>query len=227
MNMTNKEMYEEAFREVGKEYGYENVAIEWTAFKQFKVQWQRSYKWIAFRISDYLKDAPVEIVKDLAESLFEKIKGKEGLYNQRFADYVTAPEFSQTHRPTFIKRSRYLTSNGEGERKNLMDSVNRLVEANLIPADHNIQAVWNKDTRSDLASTYSVLMRTVMVNVGMDDYAVDDSTLDYVIYQQYLCIQAGMETFGTDEIVDTQDDQEKFPNYEEAKKELDRMMLAL
>lgn len=51
-------MMTEVFQRVGKNYGYENVSTDFVSFKQFKVQWQRSYNWIAFRISDYMVDAP-------------------------------------------------------------------------------------------------------------------------------------------------------------------------
>lgn len=223
--MTTQELYVEAFREVGKEYGYENVSIEWTAFKQFKVQWQRSYNWIAFRLSDYLKDAPVEIVKDLAKSLFAKIKGEQGNYSQEFADYVLSPQFSQTHRQTFIRRGRYLTDGGE--HKTLTDSIDRLVAGGFIPADHNIKVVWNNDTRSDMAATHSVLMRTVMVSSALDSADTPDHILDYVVYHQYLRIREGTRTFGTDEQPSTREDEKLFPQYREVEKELDNLCLCL
>lgn len=214
------------FQEIGKKYGYGNVAVEWTAFKQFKVQWQRSYNWIAFRLSDYLKDATVEVWQDLAQSLFEKIIGNEGNYSEPMKGWVLAPEFSQNHRQTFINRSRYIHED-DGENKSISASLDRLVEVGLIPADHNIRLVWNNDTRSDMGATYSVLMRTVMLNRQLDVNDMPDHVLDYVIYHQYLRIKEGSRIFGTDEVPSTREDEMKFPDYEEAEKTLDRFSLAL
>lgn len=214
------------FQEIGKKYGYENVSIEWTAFKQFKVQWQRSYNWIAFRLSDYLKEAPVEVWQDLANTLFGKIAGKDCNYAEPLTSWVLAPEFSQKHRPTFIKRGRYLKED-DGENKSITASLDRLVTAGLIPADHNIKVVWNNDTKSDMAGTYSVLMRTVMVNGQLDVNDIPDYALDYVIYHQYLHIEEGARVFGTDEMPSTREDEEKFPQYREAEKVLDDFYLVL
>ena len=226
--MTNVDMANEIFRNVGKEYGYENVSVDWTAFKMFKVQWQRSYNWIAFKVSDYVKDAPKNIMEDLADSLFAKIAGKDGQYSEDFQAWVLAPEFSQSKRGTFIKRGRFLTENGEGEQKDLMESVDRLVQARFIPANHNIKVVWNKDTRSDMASTYSVLMRTVMVNHLLDDADVPDYVLDYVVYHQYLRIKEGTRTFGTgEEPNNTREEEKFFDGYEKAEEELDKFCLVL
>ena len=43
----------EVFSEVGSRYGYADVKAKFKALKDFKVQWQRSYKWAGFTISPY------------------------------------------------------------------------------------------------------------------------------------------------------------------------------
>lgn len=184
------------FGNVGNEYGYENVSVEWSPFKAFKVQWQRSYNWISFRVSDYIKDAPSEVLEALAVSMFKRVKGERGSYSDAFRKYVLAPEFSQKHRKTFIERGRYLYA--DSENKNLSDSVDRLVKAGLIPEDHNIEVVWDHSYENGLASTYSVLMRTIMVSYQLDDKDVPDYTIDYAIYHAYLTIEAESKVFGTD-----------------------------
>ena len=52
------EVLEAAFRKVGRGYGYESVSAEFSDFREFKVQWSRSYRYAHFRVSDYLSDAP-------------------------------------------------------------------------------------------------------------------------------------------------------------------------
>ncbi|MFA6803718.1 MAG: hypothetical protein WCR24_04400, partial [Candidatus Methanomethylophilaceae archaeon] len=59
----------ESFRLVGKQYGYDNVDAEFVAFKEFKVKWQRSCGWADFQVSDYLVDAPREVIEGLARTL--------------------------------------------------------------------------------------------------------------------------------------------------------------
>ena len=222
-----REMMTEVFQRVGKNYGYENVSTDFVSFKQFKVQWQRSYNWIAFRISDYMVDAPENVMEDLADSIFAKIVGKEGQYSDNMRDWVLSDEFSIRKRPTFIQRGRYLTKDPQGEHKNLDDSIRRLVRNGLIAPDHNIKAVWNRDTRTDMAATYSVLMRTIMISAALDEKDTSDDVLDYVIYHQYLRIQEGARTFGTDEEPNDCPEIERYEGYKEAERALDRLCLAL
>ena len=65
-----------SFSKVGKEYGYDCVTAEFSEFKEFKVKWTRSCGWAEFKISDYLKDAPVNVIEGLAETIFLRISRK-------------------------------------------------------------------------------------------------------------------------------------------------------
>lgn len=222
-----KEIMNDVFRKVGKNYGYENVSADFVSFKQFKLQWQRSFNCIAFRVSDYMVDAPEDVMEDLADSIFAKIAGKEGLYSANMRSWVLSDDFSTSKRPVFIQRGRYLSKNAKGKNKNLDDSIKRLVLNGLLRPDHNIKAVWNRDTRSDLAATYSVLMRTIMISSILDEPDTPDDVLDYVIYHQYLRICEGARTFGTNEEPAIDLDDRMYVGHEEAEKELDKLCLAL
>ena len=50
------------FETVGRRYSYDDISAGFSQFRDFKVRWRRSYKWIEFDVSDYLEDAP-EILK--------------------------------------------------------------------------------------------------------------------------------------------------------------------
>ena len=58
---TTEEILNETFKKVGNDFGYETSA-EYAAFRDLKVRWQRSYKWADFQVSDYLRDAPEEVL---------------------------------------------------------------------------------------------------------------------------------------------------------------------
>ncbi|MGN1045079.1 MAG: hypothetical protein ACI4Q9_03900 [Candidatus Methanomethylophilaceae archaeon] len=217
----------EAFRSAGERHGYESISAEFVAFKQFKVQWQRSYKWISFRVSDYLADAPECVLSDLAETLFSKIEGKETGYSEAMREWVLDDSFCREKRPVFLRRGRYLSKGPAGKERDLSDSLRRLAEAGLIDADDDIQAVWNRDSRNDFAATYSVLMRTVMVSDSLDNNEIPDFVLDYVIYRQCLMIEEGRMSFGRTEPCDIGKDGSLFERHEEAERILNKLCLAL
>ena len=117
--MEAEEILRTKFRDIGKEYGFDKVDAEFVAFKEFKVRWQRSYKWADFKVSDYLADAPPEVIDGLCNSLFSKIMGEEEGYSQEMCDWITAPEFSENKQPLYLKRSRNLTRSSKGEFRDL------------------------------------------------------------------------------------------------------------
>ena len=121
------EILSEAFRDVGRRHGYEKVEAEFAQFREFKVQWQRSYKWAAFRVSDYLMDADAAVFEGLAETLFSRITGREETpYDEAMRTFVTAPCFAEEKRPVYLRRSRNLTHTSAGIGRDLADSVQRL-----------------------------------------------------------------------------------------------------
>ncbi|MDR3206484.1 MAG: hypothetical protein LBT41_05285, partial [Candidatus Methanoplasma sp.] len=136
--METDDMLGEVFQEVGGEHGFDRVSAEFTAFKEFKVRWQRSYKWAEFKVSDYMADAPREVLKGLASSLFRRIadmnENNEG-YPKVLVDWITDPEFAKFKQPVYLKRSRNLSRSTEGEKKSLADSLKRLADMGLAEED--------------------------------------------------------------------------------------------
>ncbi len=58
----NNQMLTAIFSVAGTRNGYDEVQAEFSPFRDFKVKWTRSYKWIAFEVSDYLSDAPENVI---------------------------------------------------------------------------------------------------------------------------------------------------------------------
>ena len=73
------EILNETFKKVGNDFGYDTSA-EFAAYRDFKIRWQWSYRGVEFQVSDYLKDAPVEVLESLARTIFTKIQGDESNY---------------------------------------------------------------------------------------------------------------------------------------------------
>lgn len=183
----------EVFRNIGKAYGYKKVDADFSHQPQFSVKWERSYDYIDLHVSDYLRDAPVEVWEDLAKTIFRQLTSGEKIsYEGALPRFVTAPEFSQKNRATFIRRKGYeYDTTGRFQAK-----VKHLVSIGLLPEDHNIEVVLDLDA-SDTTSQTSVLFRTIAINYKLED--VSDETLDAIIYYRYLVIEEQTRVFGTQE----------------------------
>ncbi len=184
--MDNTEL-QEIFRNIGKKHKYDTVAAEFTAYKDFKVRWQRSYKWADFKVSDYLSDAPEKVVEGLAETLFTRITMRdETSFSEEMCDWVTAPEFAQTKQPIYLRRSRNITRSPRGEHRNLTDSYNRLIDMGLVERDPALFLSWTKEPNIRKLGHCSVLMKVVSLSSALDDPEIPEFVMDYVLYHE-LC----------------------------------------
>ena len=59
----------EVFMEAASGYGYEDVTAEYAEFDELRLKWIRHGDWARFFVSDYLKDAPKDVMASIAETL--------------------------------------------------------------------------------------------------------------------------------------------------------------
>ena len=187
------------FAEVGKKYGYPSATAEYTAFKEFKIRWQRTYGHIEFSVSDYLEGAPAGVLADLAHCLFGKIKGDDGHESTGdLEDFVCDDAFSAANQGKFLRRSKGSIGSAGGEHVDLDESYRRLVDAGLLAEIPNLRLTWAKHPiRGKSPSFSSTLMRVVFISPELD---VDDPILgflaDYAVYRECARVSMAREAFG-------------------------------
>ena len=184
MENCSSEMLIRAMQNAGKRNGFEDIRAEFAAFRDFKLKWTRSYKWISFEVSDYLRNAPEGVMESLAETIFAKMRGDgKTEYSQEVCDYLNSDGFLKENQEIYLKRFRGISSSTRGENIDLMDSYRRLVESGLVEDDPRIAIRWNMtEIRGRSVGRSSVLMRTVIVNPVLDTDAIPEDVLDHALY---------------------------------------------
>jgi hypothetical protein len=191
--METEEVLRTKFKEVGREYGFDKVEAEFVAFKEFKVRWQRSYRWADFKVSDYLADAPPEVIEGLCNSLFSKITGDDEGYSEEMCRWITAPEFSECKQPVYLKRSRNLTRSSKGETKDLESAYDRLIELGLVKKDPYVHLSWTKESNVRKIGHCSVLMKVITISNILDSDMIPDFVLDYCLYHELCHLMIGFD----------------------------------
>jgi hypothetical protein len=191
------EILSEAFREIGREYGYDSVTAEFTEFKEFKVKWRRSCGWAEFDVSDYLMDAPMEVMKGLADVIFSRITRKtKREYPKEMLDWITSDDFVQKKQKVYIARARNIKRKAQGEHVNLNDSYKRLVKMGLVNEDKDVRFVWTKEPTARRIGYCSVLMKVVTISSIFDSPSIPSFVLDYVMYHELIHMSKGFDPFG-------------------------------
>ncbi|AGI48120.1 hypothetical protein TALC_01131 [Thermoplasmatales archaeon BRNA1] len=194
--MESEEMMKRCFRRAGKKYGYTDVNAEFVSFKDFKVRWQRSYRWADFKVSDYLEDAPEGVFDSLAESLFGRICGENTGYSQELKSWVTRPGFVRDKQMIYVRRCRTILRTPAGDSRDLNESYRRLCDAGLLEYDPEIYLTWARAIDDDPVGHCSVLMKFVSISKILDSENVPEYVLDYCLYHELCHILLGFDPEG-------------------------------
>ena len=229
MENCSNEMLNRAMRNAGIRNGFEDVQAEFAPFRDFKLKWTRSYKWISFEVSDYLRNAPENVMESLAETIFAKMRGEGRTeYSQEVCDYLNSDGFLMENQETYLKRFRGISESTCGENVDLMDSYRRLVDNGLIEDDRNLIIRWidGKD-KSIKVGKASVLMRTTLLSPVLDSKEISENAIDYALYTQICHVNLGFGPGGGNDAERYEAMLERYPMRSETEAELRRFGLAI
>ena len=225
---TAVETLKESFGTIGKKYGYDKVGAEFVAYRDFKVKWTRSYRWAEFQVSDYLMDAPGEVIDGLAETLFSKIAGKESKpYTPEMTDWITSDQFTRNKQPIYVRRSRNITRSSVGKFKDLNESLDRLKALGIVDENCSPYLTWSREELAHTVGYCSTLMDTIVISSIFDTNSIPDYALDFALYHEYLITREGWVNFGKGEEFDVCAEEKKFPQWKEAENWIRKLCLHL
>ena len=212
----NNQMLAAIFSVVGVRNGYDEVLAEFSPFRDFKIKWTRSYKWIAFEVSDYLCDAPEDVIESLAVSIFSRIRGDGGddpmTYGDEVCEWITSDEFVRTKQPVFVRRFRGISLSTVGDHRDLAESYRRLVDRGLVQMDRDLYLGWAPEGSSRAVGRASVLMKVVVMSQILDSDSVPDDVFDYCLYTQVAHVGMGFNRKGERRGVEYDALLSRFPN---------------
>lgn len=215
----SKEQLTNIAAKVGARHGYDSAEAEFSAFRDFKMKWTRSYKWISFEVADYLKHAPEDVLEELFGTIFRKIEGDNtASYTTRVREYLTSEDFVRDSQPVYIRRFR----GAEPAEGRVHEVYRDLVDEGLLDNDPHIVLLQSKG-RGLVAGAASALMHVAMVNRDIAE-GDDEDLLRYVVFAQARRIQQG---FSPEDPRAYEKGLDDFPNRAEAESKLRKAGLSL
>ena len=229
MENCNSEMLNRAMRNAGIRNGYEDVTAEFSAFRDFKLKWTRSYKWISFEVSDYLRNAPQSVIESLAETVFAKIGGQDKTgYSEEVCEYLGSERFLRDNQDLFLKRFRGISQTPCGDNVDLAEVYMRLVDRGLIERDPNLVIRWGASNRNDSRIGHSsVLMKTIIVNPKLDTEDITESALDYALFTQICRVKLGFNSNRNEDADRYEKMLDRYPARNEAEKILRNIEMSI
>ncbi|MBI0583411.1 MAG: M48 family metallopeptidase [Methanomassiliicoccus sp.] len=185
---------ETAFKAVGTRFGYDEVRVDYASYKEFKSTWRRCGTKISFEVSDYLRNAPLEVLVDFAHALYERIERRSSVchYSDRLKAYLESDVFVGRNQATYVKRSRNLTRSPRGRHLDLRETYEALVARGMVPPSEGASLNWTRSENRMRVGYCSVLMRVVAISSLLDNEKVPDFVPEYVLYHELLHLDDGL-----------------------------------
>lgn len=173
-------------------------------------------------LSDYLQDAPDAVLRDTCKSIVAWSRGRKYTTPESLYKYVRTPEFIVSCRPKYLKRCRSLMQTQQGRSKNLIDSVERLMDAGLVYEDdiRNSYYTWAEHMAKYRFGQCNQTFRVVTVNPVLDDDRVPDEILDYVVYHETLHLRQDTSKLRRPHNAQFRSWEHQFPDYDKAEQYL-------
>ncbi|MBE6528529.1 MAG: hypothetical protein E7Z64_05130 [Thermoplasmata archaeon] len=181
------------FAEAGERFGYRHVDATFVKCSELKIKWTRQNRTVEFWVTDYLKDAPEEVLSSLANTIFSRLhEDADTPYDDSVIAYLESEDFIRENQPVYVSRLGCASASPVGMYKDLRRSVKSLVSEELIEGiPDNLYYGWLPVGLGDCAGHASGLMRSIVINTRLDRAEVDDEILDFCMYMQIVKMQQG------------------------------------
>ncbi|AGI47776.1 Protein of unknown function DUF45 [Thermoplasmatales archaeon BRNA1] len=203
--------------------GYSVAEARFTRSKELSVRWKTTGSSLYFYVSDYLEDAPRDVLKDFCRGAMTFVFGGRKQFGERYMEYMTSDGFLLSKRPIYLRRSRNLLVNDVGKYHALSDSVQRLYDAGLLEQSDidNTVFTWTVKPNYTRLGYCSPLMRVVAVSSALDRPDISEHALDYVVYHECMHLRQGYRPFDRrPHDAAFHREMAKFPGLKEAEKEI-------
>ena len=172
------------FQDAAQEFGVEVQEAEFQAFRDLKVRWQRCAREINFTVTDYLNEAPEEVIQELARTILTKIyRDSDETYSDTFTDWVTSDEFVKLNRGRYLERCNALSEDFESRFHDLQGTYEELVSKGLIKEIPGLSLRWTDNRRVEPLGVSSVLMRSVIVPTYLDNQKIPDDVFEFNLFR--------------------------------------------
>jgi predicted metal-dependent hydrolase len=133
-------------------------------------------------------DAPGEAIRDLCRAIVKWSQGHRLEIPESMTRYLATEEFAVTNRPKYLKRSRNLLCTQQGSCRNLMDSIERLLDSGLVTESDigNSYITWASSMPKYKFGMCNQMFRVIVINPVLDSDSVPDEVIDFVVYHEIL-----------------------------------------
>jgi hypothetical protein len=177
-----------AFKDAAKRLGVGPVRAKYYPYAELKHTWVRSGLTAEFKVSDYLTDAPDEVIRSLGSYLVSRAYGKDCGPDARtpYLAYAGSRNLWEPARDLYLKRAKRLSFEVNGRARNLktvFDYVNSVYFSGRAPEP---TLAWVRESPRRRLGYYFEPLRILAANRALDSETVPRYVLEFVMYHELL-----------------------------------------
>ena len=219
----------EMFDSVSQELGVGRASAAFCPYSDLKHTWRRTGRQASFKISDYLKSAPPEVLDSLARYIVPMAFGttRSELACQSYLAHVRSKEFWTKNRALYLSRARNLKIEPRGELRDLktvFDYVNSTYFNNKVK---DPVLAWVSESPARRLGYYFEPLNLLAVNRAFDSEKVPRYALEFVVYHELLHhvdAESGRRARRVHHTKSFKEQERRFTSYADAERWLSRLV---
>ncbi len=177
-----------AFRDAAARLGVGPVKAAFYPYSELKHTWTRVGHTASFKISDYLENAPEEVLGSLGHYLVSRAFGKEceGGLTEAYSAYAGSSQMWAAARERYIRRAKSLSFEVNGRSRNLRTVfayVNSYYFSGMAPEP---VLAWVSESPRRRLGYYFEPLRILATNRSLDADTIPRYVLEFVMYHELL-----------------------------------------
>ncbi|MBN1676985.1 MAG: M48 family metallopeptidase [Candidatus Thermoplasmatota archaeon] len=176
------------FRVVGKELGFGEVSLDFRPYSELKHTWRVDGKCLEITISDYLQNAPEDVMESLAWYLASRAAGRRCPRGKAdaYLYYARSRDLWSQNREIYLARSKDLSLTPSGAHRDLVaifDYVNSFYFSGRLSRP---TLAWTCESPSRRLGFLFEALDLLAVNKVLDSESVPRHVLEFVMYHELL-----------------------------------------
>ncbi len=184
-------------RPLANKHRYDHINASFKVTRDMSASWRIAANRVDLSLSDYLADAPDDAITEFVDSVIRMANGGNAIPMPTYMDWVSDDRFIINKRKIFINRSKNMKDEHKGDCRDIMDSLDRLIDSGLVRSSdiRNSWYVWTDKPNLRKVGYCSPLFRVVAISSALDSPDVPENVLDYVVFHETLHLRQGYRPF--------------------------------
>jgi len=179
---------EDVFSSVAKQMGVEQVSVGFYPYAELKHTWRTQGRSVVIRVSDYLKDAPPEVLTSLAWYLVSRAVGKDcpDGHGQKYLGFVRSGDLWVRKKSLYLSRANSLVLEPKGRVRDLCEVFDYVNSFYFSGSFATPILAWTTESPKRRLGYYFEAIELLAVNRVLDSERVPRYALEFVIYHELL-----------------------------------------